>query len=131
MWNVLRILYDHRVSLNTLKEDMSSSNIESSYDDEVEDHDGSSSDEDLLKAENINQLGDFYFGDAEIDPLGAEHDQYDCMGLQMDSKTVEEDSEWEVPAESITLRHEIIHQPMVEDPYIPDLTPVPHKLSMK
>lgn len=110
---------------------MSGSNIESTYDDEVDDFDGSSSDEDLLKAENINQLGDFYFGDAEIDPLGAEHDQYDCMGLQMDSKTVEEDNEWEVPTESITLRHEIMHQPMVEDPYIPDLTPVPHKLSIK
>lgn len=132
MWNILRILYDHRVSLIALKEDImiSSNIIENSYDDDVEDHGGSSSDEDCLKADNINQLGDFYFGDAEIDPLGAEHDQYDCMGLQMDSKTVEEDNEWEVPTESITLRHEITHQPMVDDPYIPDLAPIHNKLSM-
>lgn len=109
---------------------MSSSNIESSYDDD-EDRAGSSSDEDGLKADKQNQLGDFYFGDAEIDPLGAEHDQYDCLGLQMDSKTVEEDNDWEVPAESIALRHEISHQPIVDDPYMPELASVSSKTSKK
>jgi hypothetical protein len=110
---------------------MSSSNIESSYDDDGEDRAGSSSDEDGLKADKQNQLGDFYFGDAEIDPLDAEHDQYDCLGLQMDSKTVEEDNDWEVPAESIALRHEISHQPIVDDPYMPELASVSNKMSRK
>jgi len=121
------------VSLIALKEDiMSNSNIESSYDDDRDDHGSSSSDEDGLKADKKNQLGDFYFGDAEIiDPLGAEHDQYDCMGLQMDSKTVEEDNDWEVPTESITLRHEITHQPIVDEPFIPEMTPVSNKKSKK
>lgn len=118
------------MSLIALKEDiMSSSNIESSYDDDGDDGGGSSSDEDGFKTDKKNPLGDFYFGDAEIDPLGAEHDQYDCIGLQMDSKTVEEDNDWEVPVESITLRHEISHQPIIDNPYIPELTPVPNKLS--
>jgi len=108
---------------------MSSSNHESNYDDNGEDGGGSSSDEDGLKADKKNQLGDFYFGDAEIDPLSAEHDQYDCIGLQMDSKTVEGDNNWEVPTESIYLRHEIAHQPIIDDPYIPELTPLPNKWS--
>lgn len=130
LWNVLRILYDHRASLIALKEDiMSNSIIESNYDDDGEDRGGSSSDEDGLNGDKNNQLGDFYFGDAEIDPLGAEHDQYDCMGLQMDSKTVEEDNDWEVPAESITLRHEILHQPMVDNPYMPDFASNSNKSS--
>lgn len=121
------------MSLIALKEDiMSNSNIESSYDDDRNDHGSSSSDENGLKADKKNQLGDFYFGDAEIvDPLGADHDQYDCMGLQMDSKTVEEDNDWEVPTESITLRHEITHQPIVDDPYIPEMTSIPNKKSKK
>lgn len=108
---------------------MSSSNIESNYDDVGEDHVISSSDEDGLKADKQYQLGDFYFGDAEIDPLSADHDQYDCIGLQMDSKTVEEDNDWEVPAESIYLRHEITYRPLVNNSYLPSIEPVPNKLS--
>lgn len=128
LWNVLRILYDHRVSLIALKEDiMSSSNIDSSFD--GENQIGSLSDEDGLRGDRPYQLGDFYFGNAEIDPLDAEHDQFDFIGLQMDSKTVEEDNDWEVPVESITLRHEIIHEPIVNDPYIPNSTPLANKLS--
>lgn len=107
---------------------MSCSNIDSNYDDD-EDRNDSSSDEDGLKADKKYQLGDFFFGETEVDPLSADHDQCDCMGLQMDSKTVEEDNEWEVPAESIYLRHEITHQPIVNDPYTPDLAPLPNKLS--
>lgn len=127
-WNVLRILYDHRVSLIALKEDiMSSSNIESSFD--GDNPIGSLSDEDALRLDKPYQLGDFYFGNAEIDPLDAEHDQFDFIGLQMDSKTVEEDNDWEVPVESITLRHEIIHEPIVNDPYIPNSAPSANKLS--
>lgn len=129
LWNILHILYD-RKSLVALKEDiMSSSNIENNFGDGSENLAGSSSDEDGFKADKQNQLGDFYFGDAEIDPLDAEHDQYDFIGLQMDSKTVQEDNDWEVPVESITLRHEIIHQPFYSDPYIPVKVPIPNKLS--
>lgn len=130
LWNILHILYD-RKSLVALKEDiMSNSNIESNYEDR-ENGAGSSSDDDSLKGDKQNQLGDFYFGDAEIDPLDAEHDQYDFIGLQMDSKTVQEDNDWEVPVESITLRHEIVHQPIDDDPYIPVMAPIPNKLSKK
>ncbi|XP_025193080.1 GATOR complex protein WDR24 isoform X2 [Melanaphis sacchari] len=128
LWNVLRILYDHRVSLITLKEDiMSSSNIDSSFD--GENQIGSLSDEDGFRGDRPYQLGDFYFGNAEIDPLDAEHDQFDFIGLQMDSKTVEEDNDWEVPVESITLRHEILHEPIVNDPYIPNSAPLANKLN--
>ncbi|XP_026810871.1 GATOR complex protein WDR24 [Rhopalosiphum maidis] len=128
LWNVLRILYDHRVSLIALKEDiMSSSNIDSSFD--GENQIGSLSDEDGFRGDRPYQLGDFYFGNAEIDPLDAEHDQFDFIGLQMDSKTVEEDNDWEVPVESITLRHEIIHEPIVNDPYIHNSAPLANKLN--
>jgi len=116
------------VSLIALKEDiMSSSNIESSFD--GDNHIGSLSDEDGFRGDKPYQLGDFYFGNAEIDPLDAEHDQFDFIGLQMDSKTVEEDNDWEVPVESITLRHEIIHEPIVNDPYIPNSAPSANKFS--
>lgn len=121
-WNILRILYDN-VSINAIKDEiMSSSNIESSYDDN--DDDLSSSDEDGHKAIKTEQLGDFYFGDTEVDPLGAELDQFDCIGIQLDSKTVEEDNNWVIPAESITLRHEITYQPIVDQNYMPELSPV-------
>lgn len=105
---------------------MSSSNIDSSFEDDEVDQ-GSVSDDDNLKAE-LDDSGDFCFGELEIDPLDAEHDQFDCIGLQMDSKTVEEDNNWEVPAESIIWRHEITYQPIVDDPYKPNL-PLHNKFS--
>jgi len=118
------------MSLMALKEDiMSNSNIESSFD--GDNQISSFSDEDGLRGDKPYQLGDFYFGNAEIDPLDAEHDQFDFIGLQMDSKTVEEDNDWEVPVESITLRHEIIHEPIINDPCIPNSAPSAKKLSKK
>lgn len=129
LWNVLRILYDHRMSLISLKEDiMCTSNIDS-FDGNLDNPMGSISDEDGLRLDKPYQLGDFFFGNAEIDPLDAEHDQFDFIGLQMDSKTVEEDNEWELPVESITLRHEILHQPILDDPSIPSSANSANRLS--
>jgi len=108
------------------------SNNENNYDDFNDDEDDqidSSSDEDGLKVDQNFQNGDFQFGDTEIDPLSADHDQYDRIGLQMDSKTVEEDNDWELPAESIYLRHEIAYRPLVDDPYLPCAESAPKKLS--
>ncbi|XP_050427869.1 GATOR complex protein WDR24 [Adelges cooleyi] len=126
VWNILRILYDY-TSHNTPKDDIqSNSNIESSFEEDEEDLAVSSSEEEGHKPERKKPLGDFFFGDTEMDPLGAELDQFETIGLGMDSKTVDEDSNWVVPAESITLRHEISHHPIVDHNYMPELSPVAH-----
>lgn len=109
---------------------MCSSKIECSHDGgNGEDGGGNGSDEDGKKGDKISQLGDFYFGDAEIDPLSADHDQYDFLGIRMDSKTVQEIIAWSVPTGTINLRHKISHQPIVDDPCVPALAPSPHKMS--
>ncbi|VVC45443.1 WD40/YVTN repeat-like-containing domain,WD40-repeat-containing domain,WD40 repeat,WD40 repeat [Cinara cedri] len=116
LWNILRILYDHRMSLVVLNNTiMCSSKIESGGDDSND-----SSDEDGKK-DLIYRIGDFHFGDAEIDPLSADLDQYDLIGLPMDSKTVQEVIAWSVPTGTINLRHKIKNQPIIDNPYVPKL----------
>lgn len=119
VWNILRILYAN-VSISAIKEKiLSNSNTGNCFDD---DDNLSCNSENSLRADITYQLGDFQFGETEIDPLGAELDQFDCIGIQMDYKTVEEDSAWLVPTESIILRHELSYQPLVQN-CISELTP--------
>lgn len=105
-------------------------NYEDYNDDDEDDQIGSISDVDGLKVDQNFQIGDFQFGDTEIDLLSADHDQSDCIGLQMDTQIVEENNDWELPTESISPRHEISYNPIEnDDPCLSCSDSTPKKLS--